>query len=226
MGGLFCAGLGPNEDGDSTTAFGDIYPPFQGEGIGTSLPKRRRTILAEMPGLTHYLLPHPELTLCTENLTPFLSLLPSKGQSGLSHLLAQPGVIFSWGFQSEGIEVIMPEANCRSTACQGRWRGWWEGVVDLVPEKGGSREFSISSLLKRHIPRSFPETSTSIIRLIKPSQSPNRVQWLLTEPDGHHSGQWADGEWREVIEWDASTLAGGDIRFWWNEEPEFTYRTS
>ncbi|KIR28270.1 phosphatidylinositol glycan, class T [Cryptococcus deuterogattii 99/473] len=43
-----------------------------------------------------------------ENLTPFLSLLPSKGLSGLSALLAQPGIIFSWGFQSEGIEVIMP----------------------------------------------------------------------------------------------------------------------
>jgi phosphatidylinositol glycan class T len=88
-------------------------------------------ILTDITDLTHYLLPHPFLHLCTENLTPFLSLLPSKGLSGLSSLLAQPGTVFSWGFKSEGIEVIMPDETS-----PGRWRGWWEGVVDLVPEVG------------------------------------------------------------------------------------------
>ena len=36
LGGLFCAGLGSNEDGDSITNFGGIYPPHGKNTTGES----------------------------------------------------------------------------------------------------------------------------------------------------------------------------------------------
>ncbi|WWD19310.1 hypothetical protein CI109_103768 [Kwoniella shandongensis] len=205
LGGLFCAGLGPSDEGENVRTFGEIYPPVIGDDTN----------------LTHFLLSHPHHHLCTENLTPFLSLLPSKGLSGLSSLLAQPGIIFSWGFKTEGIEVIMPS----SSQPQGRWKGWWEGVVDLVPERGtASREFSIETLSKKHVPRVFPEAESSVIRLIKPKVDSDRME---AEPAGRVEEKWVDGVKREVVEWDmldeTTQLSGKDIKVRWNDEGDFKY---
>jgi len=200
LGGLFCAGLGPDDEGSIKT-FGHVYPAHGSE-----------------QGLTHRLLSTPYLPLCTENLTPFLSLLPSKGQSGLSLLLAQPGIIFSWGFKAEGIEVIMP-----SDGKAGRWRGWWEGVVDLVPEKGGSRAFSLGSLFKKGVPKAFPEASSSVLTLVKPDTDLD----VSLEPDTTDS-MWIDGKSREVLQWDLmdERVQHKDIKVSWLGEDKFQYRKS
>jgi phosphatidylinositol glycan class T len=159
----------------------------------------------------------PYLPLCTENLTPFLSLLPSKGLSGLSTLLAQPNIVLAWGFKTEGIEVIMP-----SPGTPGRWRGWWEGVVDLVPEKAGSRAFSLGSLFKKGVPRSFPEASGSVLRLIKAGGE------VLSIPPDSEALMWLDGKEREVEEWDLldEKVQHKDIRVTWVDEDVFHYRKS
>jgi phosphatidylinositol glycan class T len=200
LGGLFCAGLGP-EDEESIKTFGHIYPPH---GL--------------TDGLTHRLLSTPYLPLCTENMTPFLSLLPSKGHSGLSSLLAQPGIVFSWGFKTEGIEVIMP-----SNGQPGRWRGWWEGVVDLVPEKGGSRAFSLGSLFKKGVPRVFPEASSSLLRLVQPKESIG----TSIDPDSTEV-EWIDGKPRKVMQWDLlkERVQHKDLRVFWQGEGQFRYRKS
>jgi phosphatidylinositol glycan class T len=171
-------------------------------------------------GLIHYHLSHPFLQLCTENLTPFLSLLPSKGVSGLSSLLAQPGIVFAWGFKTEGSDVIMPSA----TSVQGQWRGWWEGVVDLVPEEAGSRAFSLRSLFKKGIPRPFPEAERSVLRFIKPEEAALRMD----PPATLEEAQWVDGRWRDVAEWDLldEQITGQDVRFRWDGDGEFRYRAS
>jgi phosphatidylinositol glycan class T len=204
LGGLFCAGLGPDAE-ESIKTFGHIYPPET--NIATNL--------------THRLMSTPYLPLCTENLTPFLSLLPSKGLSGLSTLLAQPNIVFSWGFKTEGIEVIMPSLE---NGGEGRWRGWWEGVVDLVPEKqgGGSRSFSLGSLFKRGVPRPFPEASTSVLRLIK-----SGGEEVSVEPDNEEV-VWMDGKEREVVEWDllGERVQSKDIKVDWVNEEVFRYRKS
>jgi phosphatidylinositol glycan class T len=159
----------------------------------------------------------PYLPLCTENLTPFLSLLPSKGLSGLSTLLAQPNIVLAWGFKTEGIAVVMP-----SPGIPGRWRGWWEGVVDLVPEKGGSRAFSLGSLFKKGIPRPFPESSSSVLRLIKAGGE------VLSIPPDSEDLVWIDGREREVEEWDLldERVQHKDIRVTWVDEDVFHYRKS
>jgi phosphatidylinositol glycan class T len=138
----------------------------------------------------------PYLPLCTENLTPFLSLLPSKGLSGLSTLLAQPNIVLAWGFK--------------------------EGVVDLVPEKGGSRAFSLGSLFKKGIPRPFPESSSSVLRLIKAGGE------VLSIPPDSEDLVWIDGREREVEEWDLldERVQHKDIRVTWVDEDVFHYRKS
>lgn len=153
--------------------------------------------------LVHHMNPLPDLHLCTENLTPFLSLLPSKGLSGLSTLLAQPGIVFSWGYKTEGIEVIMPDGDL-----PGRWTGWWEGVVDLVPERGGNRAFSLGSLFRRGVPKPFPEADSSVLRLVK-------NQGMSVEPASTID---AMVDQREAYEWDLldPALQHKDIRATWD----------
>ncbi|KAK4689618.1 GPI-anchor transamidase subunit T, partial [Tremellales sp. Uapishka_1] len=195
LGGLFCAGLGPSDDGESVGTFGGVYPPIQ-----------RHT-----EALTHHLLSHPFLPLCTENLTPFLSLLPSKGISGISSLLAQPGVIFSWGFKTEGVEVVMPDRPGE----EGRWRGWWEGVVDLKEK----REFSLGSLFGKGVPIAFPEAQSSVLRIVTEDEE-------LTAPEGGRQEKVSrDGKERVVREWDLldGNLVGEDMRFSWGGEGPFKY---
>lgn len=166
--------------------------------------------------LSHYLVASPHLHLCTENLTPFLSLLPSKGLSGLSALLAHPGNVLGWGFKTEGIDVVMP-----SKTQQGTWTGWWGGVVDLVPERGGTRGFTLKTIFGTNLPRPFPKAASSTLRLIAPEGG------LAVDPAPQKvNKRWVDGRRREVAEWDLFTedLQDKDFGFWWHEEGPFKHR--
>jgi phosphatidylinositol glycan class T len=169
--------------------------------------------------LSHYYVSTPHLHLCTENLTPFLSLLPSSGYSGLSALLAQPHTVLSWGFKTEGIDVVMPSGE------QGSWTGWWEGVVNLMPPSAGgaqlSRAFSISSLFKKNLPHAFPRAASSRLRVLA-------IDGLsvIEGPQGARKPQWVDGRSVDILEWDLlrPELAGQDIRFGFEGEEAFAYR--
>lgn len=106
----------------------------------------------------------------------------------------------------------------------GRWRGWWEGVVDLVPEKGHSnRAFSLGSLFQRGVPRPFPEASSSSLRLIQPEKAVS----VSIQPDSSELVT-LDGWEREVLSWDLldERMQHKDIRFSWNGEDTFMYRES
>ena len=213
LGGLFCANLGPNDEGETSKAFGNVFPPhYESDSQCNSYVCSD----ADQIDLTHFYLPQPAEQLCTENLTPFLSLLPSKGLSGLSALLANPHVVLSWSFQSEGIEIVMPRGP-RS----GHWRGWWEGVVDLIPPRHtGSRTFSLHSVFRQGLPRAFPEAQSSVLRLIMPQGG------LSMDTKGRNDLEWVDGKTREVVEWDLldDESIGKDMRFWWGGEERFHYR--
>lgn len=103
---------------------------------------------------------------------------------------------------------------------QGTWTGWWEGVVDLVPNRGGPRHFSISSVFKQTLPRPFPGASSSVLRVIRPQDTNFEIEGKPT-----HSGRWVDGKWRETEEWDLrdKSLAGTDIHFSWAGEGDFKH---
>lgn len=103
----------------------------------------------------------------------------------------------------------------------GRWRGWWEGVVDLVPEKGGSRAFSLGSLFKKGVPRVFPEASSSTLRLVQPKES---IGYSM-DPDSTDM-EWIDGQARKVMQWNllSDRVQHKDLRVFWQGEGQFRYR--
>ncbi|GAB7329158.1 hypothetical protein MBLNU13_g00984t1 [Cladosporium sp. NU13] len=90
LSGLFCASL---NFVDSTKT---IRPVISFEPEGTHLSG------AENLQLLHGMLPHE--VVCTENLTPFLKLLPCKGKAGISSLL-DGHKLFDASWQSMAIDV-------------------------------------------------------------------------------------------------------------------------
>nr|POE49023.1 gpi transamidase component gpi16 [Quercus suber] len=89
LSGLFCASLN-FIDGTKTTRPGLSFEPE-----GTRLDRGRSQLL-------HGTLPHE--VVCTENLTPFLKLLPCKGKAGISSLL-DGHKVFDANWQTMAIDV-------------------------------------------------------------------------------------------------------------------------
>lgn len=116
----------------------------------------------------------------------------------------------AWGFRTEGIEVVMPNGT------DGRWTGWWEGVVDLVPRRGGSRAFSIESLFKSSFAKPFPLASASTLRLI--SSAPPRA----TPQPSSTTQSIIDGESVDILTWDLLDPTLSNVDFTW-DEGEFQY---
>lgn len=100
-------------------------------------------------------------------------------------------------------------------------------MVDPVVHQGGSRHFSIHSLFRKHLPRPFPEAASSVLRLIKPTEGVDGLDRLLIDPTPMKTeGQWVDGRYRDVAEWDLldESITGHDVRFRWDGEGAFNYR--
>ena len=92
LAGLFCASLG-SFDEQRTTSPALTFTP---EGL---LPNWTRP-----HQLRHASLPSEHV--CTENLTPFLKLLPCKSQSGLASLL-NPHQLFDADWHGMGVHVLL-----------------------------------------------------------------------------------------------------------------------
>ena len=102
LSGLFCASL------NFIDATKTIRPAltFEPEGTYTSTSRRNLHLL-------HGSLPHE--VVCTENLTPFLKLLPCKGKAGISSLL-DGHKLFDASWQTMAIDV-RPICNQDSPGC-------------------------------------------------------------------------------------------------------------
>jgi phosphatidylinositol glycan class T len=104
LSGLFCASL---NFVDSTKTIRPVIS-FEPEGTHTSGTEGLQ--------LLHGMLPHE--VVCTENLTPFLKLLPCKGRAGISTLL-DGHKLFDASWQSMAIDVrpVCPSAGSRKEDC-------------------------------------------------------------------------------------------------------------
>jgi phosphatidylinositol glycan class T len=91
LSGLFCASLN-FIDGTRTIRPVVSFQP-EGDHPNTTLANTR---------LLHGVLPHE--VVCTENLTPFLKMLPCKGKAGIASLL-DGHKLFDASFQSMAIDV-------------------------------------------------------------------------------------------------------------------------
>ncbi|KAJ9125751.1 hypothetical protein QFC24_002535 [Naganishia onofrii] len=68
----------------------------------------------------------PSETLCTENLTPFLKLVPCKGVSGISGLM-KPYILLAHDWHAMGIDYTSNEDDSATDLLL-----WWEAVVDPI----------------------------------------------------------------------------------------------
>lgn len=101
LSGLFCASLNFIDETRTIRPVMSFQP--EGDHPNTTLANAR---------LLHGVLPHE--VVCTENLTPFLKLLPCKGKAGIASLL-DGHKLFDASFQSMAIDirpVCTPDGEC------------------------------------------------------------------------------------------------------------------
>ncbi|KAG1876300.1 GPI transamidase component PIG-T [Suillus subluteus] len=154
LSGLFCASLG-------------------------SLDSRRTlspTVAFPLSGSTPTFAPHelrhaslPSENVCTENLTPFLKLLPCKSYAGLASLL-NPQKVFDADWHGMGIHVIWKE----DTGVELKLT--LQAVFNPVRTSAGKRrDWNLQLLFDRSIERSCPVASSSSITVILPEHKDYQI---------------------------------------------------
>ncbi|SPO25694.1 related to GPI-anchor transamidase complex subunit Gpi16 [Ustilago trichophora] len=119
----------------------------------------------------------PTEGVCTENLTPFVKLLPCKNSAGLSTLL-NPLSLFSANFQGLAVHVkrLPPPHSSHSIQRQEETGGGWEVKLTFtavfapaVTRDVSVRDWSMSSLFGRSLDSACPLADESLIRVLKPN---------------------------------------------------------
>ncbi|KAH8082457.1 Gpi16 subunit GPI transamidase component [Cristinia sonorae] len=192
LAGLFCASLGSLDEQRTTSP----SLTFRPEGSLPQWPFRHELRHASLPSEN----------VCTENLTPFLKLLPCKGISGIASLL-NPHRLFDSDWHGLGVHV-------RYLHNQGvEVRLSFQAVSDPVRySMQGKRDWSLASVFDRAIHTTCPVASTSVVRVALPAE---KSAILSPEPyglsDGHAIYHVSDA---------AKPL---DISMQWQEESKFIY---
>ncbi|KAJ7268698.1 GPI transamidase component PIG-T [Mycena haematopus] len=120
----------------------------------------------------------PSENVCTENLTPFLKLLPCKSRSGLAHLL-NPHRLFDSDWHGMGLHVSWrPEDGVQV-------RLTFQSVSDPL-RVGTSRDWSLSSLFDRVVDRACPVAASSRIVVTLPMREPYSIR---PEPSSNANGR-------------------------------------
>ncbi|KAJ3555610.1 hypothetical protein NM688_g2479 [Phlebia brevispora] len=200
LAGLFCASLGSLDDQRTTSP----TLTFRPEG---HLPQHNYSYQ-----LRHATLPSEHV--CTENLTPFLKLLPCKSLSGIASLL-NPHRLFDADWHGLGIHVRY----VRDTGVEVRLS--FQAVFDPVryssDKKRGTITFdwSLHSLFDRTIDRSCPVAQSSKIFIRASNEDSAKLSPEPTTSDKH-----------SVIFDVLKTPKPLDIAMTWPDEPVFQYPLS
>lgn len=150
LAGLFCASLG-SMDERRTTSPSQAFPP-EGTLPSFDLPHQLR----------HASLPSEHV--CTENLTPFLKLLPCKSLSGIASLL-NPHRLFDADWHGMGVHVLWREEEGVEL------RLAFQSVMDpLRYSLSTSRDWSFQSLFSRVVNKTCPVAVSSRVTVASPQQ--------------------------------------------------------
>ncbi|KAJ6500164.1 Gpi16 subunit GPI transamidase component [Mycena vitilis] len=110
----------------------------------------------------------PSENVCTENLTPFLKLLPCKGRSGLARLL-NPHRLFDADWHGMGLHVTWhPEDGVQV-------RLTFQSVADPL-RTGLTRNWSLMSMFDRTIDHACPVAASSRVVVTLPSGEPYSIR--------------------------------------------------
>ncbi|KAG0337612.1 hypothetical protein BG004_007572 [Podila humilis] len=183
LSGLFCASL--NFIDETITV--EPKMSFRNEGLynthyansdikdtnNTSSPPPRR--------LRYGSLPHENV--CTENLTPWIKLLPCKSKAGIASLL-KSHKLFDSRFYSMAIHV---RPVCEDDLCRVRSLELVQTITTVfdVARHDGSHDWSISGLFEREINQACPLASTSKVVVQLPQLlEPNQYDLTPPPPQG------------------------------------------
>ncbi|KAF7376396.1 GPI transamidase component GPI16 [Mycena sanguinolenta] len=156
LAGLFCASIA-SLDEQRTTSPARAFTPF---GALPAWPQ------SGPHAFRHASLPSENV--CTENLTPFLKLLPCKSRSGLAHLL-NPHRLFDADWHGMGLHVSWrPEDGVQV-------RLTFQSVFDPL-RSGTSRDWSFSSLFDRTVDQACPVAASSLVLVTLPVREPYSIQ--------------------------------------------------
>ncbi|KAI0727123.1 Gpi16 subunit GPI transamidase component [Fomitopsis betulina] len=159
LAGLFCASLGSLDEQRTTSP----TLTFQPEG---SLPNK-----AANYQLRHATLPSEHV--CTENLTPFLKLLPCKSLSGIASLL-NPHMLLDADWHGLGVHVRYVEG----AGVEVRLAS--QAVLDPVRlSRVKRRDWSFSALFDRRIEQACPVARSSVVRVLLPQ---NETYAIIPSP--------------------------------------------
>ncbi|TFK22012.1 Gpi16 subunit GPI transamidase component [Coprinopsis marcescibilis] len=147
LAGLFCSSLS-RLDEHRTTSPAETFKP---EG--------------SLPETSHHQLRHaslPSENVCTENLTPFLKLLPCKGLSGIATLL-NPHKLFDANWHGLGVHVLWHKDEGVEV------RLTFQGIFDpLRSAYVRKQDWSFESLFARKIEKACPVANSSEILVTLP----------------------------------------------------------
>ncbi|KDQ51566.1 hypothetical protein JAAARDRAFT_81397 [Jaapia argillacea MUCL 33604] len=167
LAGLFCASLG-SLDEQRTTSPSLAFAP---EG---SLPNWTLPHL-----LRHASLPSEHV--CTENLTPFLKLLPCKALSGIASLL-NPHRLFDADWHGMSVHVLWHED--MGVEVRLAFQAVFDPIRMSLEQK---RDWSLQSIFDRSIRRSCPVAASSQIRVELPRDQAYSLGPDPTEIDGEYA---------------------------------------
>ncbi|KAF8223922.1 Gpi16 subunit, GPI transamidase component [Tricholoma matsutake] len=166
LAGLFCASLGSLDELRTTSPTRSFEP--EGELPDWGTPHRIR----------HASLPSEHV--CTENLTPFLKLLPCKSLSGIARLL-NPHRLFDADWHGMGVHVLWRQDEGVEV------RLTFQSVSDpLRISSSGKQDWSFQSLFDRTIERRCPVAQLSRVFVTLPTES---VYSIRPEPPSIVAGQ-------------------------------------
>ncbi|KAK9721077.1 Subunit of the glycosylphosphatidylinositol transamidase complex-like protein [Basidiobolus ranarum] len=205
LAGLYCASLNFIDDTITVEPKLSFRPEGQGGAENGDLKLR------------YGILPHENV--CTENLTPWIKLLPCQMKSGLSSLL-NAYKIYDADFHSMSMQV---KPVCENELCE---KGYLElvqtiTVISNPVRTTGKRDWSLEGLFGRSVVSSCAVASESEIRVILPENEPFDIQ---PNPTQKTREEITNRLGRDLAIYDLKQDFGNslDVSMTWNE-PHFQY---
>ncbi|KAF9095897.1 hypothetical protein BGX29_008837 [Mortierella sp. GBA35] len=211
LSGLFCASLNFIDDTITT----EPKLSFRNEGLynthSTSAPhphtpnnNKNNNNNSTVPRKLRYgSLPHENV--CTENLTPWIKLLPCKSKAGIASLL-KSHKLFDTRFYSMAVHV---RSVCEDEQCRVKSLELVQTITAVfdVARHDRSFDWSISGLFEREIAQSCPLASTSKVIVNLPQTTEIENQYSLTPlpPQGTHVERSGDRK-QEIAVYDLKKI--------------------
>ncbi|KAF9363846.1 hypothetical protein BGX34_003179 [Mortierella sp. NVP85] len=197
LSGLFCASLNFI---DKTISI-EPKMSFRGEGLYNA-----HSNTTDVPRKLRYgSLPHENV--CTENLTPWIKLLPCKSKSGIASLL-KSHKLFDSRFYSMAVHV---RPVCEDQLCKVRSLELIQTITTVfdVARNDGSYDWTLSSLFEREITQACPLASTSSVVLHLPQTTQYLHQYeLVPLPEQGTRAIGSEDNFQEIAVYDLKKSHG------------------